>query len=76
MPSDSFVQGEMLMRILAVLVALIVSTATAFAQGYPNKSVRVVVGFAAGGPADVMARLFDGPDQRRGVALELPAGRR
>src|SRR3954466_9733144 len=48
---------EMLMRILAVLVALIVSTATAFAQGYPNKSVRVVVGFAAGGPTDVIARI-------------------
>ncbi len=45
------------MRILAVLVALIVSTATAFAQGYPNKSVRVVVGFAAGGPTDVIARI-------------------
>src|SRR6476469_5179010 len=47
----------MLMRILAVLAALIVSTVTAFAQGYPNKSVRVVVGFAAGGPTDVIARI-------------------
>ena len=28
------------------------------------------------GYADVMARLFDGADQRRGVALKLPAGRR
>ena len=26
--------------------------------------------------ADVVTRLFDGPDQRRGMALELPARRR
>jgi len=45
------------MRILAALVALMVSAATAFAQSYPNKSVRVVVGFAAGGPTDVIARI-------------------
>src|SRR3954471_19588500 len=48
---------EMPMRILTALVALIVSTAAALAQSYPNKSVRVVVGFAAGGPTDVIARI-------------------
>jgi tripartite-type tricarboxylate transporter receptor subunit TctC len=37
--------------------ALLLSAATAFAQTYPNKSVRVVVGFAAGGPSDVIARI-------------------
>src|SRR5436305_5825252 len=45
------------MRMLGALVALIVSTAAALAQSYPNKSVRVVVGFAAGGPTDVIARI-------------------
>ena len=45
------------MRMLAALVALVLGTATAFAQGYPNKSVRMVVGFAAGGPTDVIARI-------------------
>jgi tripartite-type tricarboxylate transporter receptor subunit TctC len=48
---------EMPMRFLSALVALTLSAATAFAQGYPNKSVRVVVGFAAGGPTDVIARI-------------------
>src|SRR5436305_2626343 len=48
---------EMPMRMLAALAALIVSTAAALAQSYPNKSVRVVVGFAAGGPTDVIARI-------------------
>jgi tripartite-type tricarboxylate transporter receptor subunit TctC len=45
------------MRILAALVALVLSAASAFAQSYPNKAVRVVVGFAAGGPTDVIARI-------------------
>src|SRR5436305_1734348 len=48
---------EMPMRLLAAFVALMLSAATAFAQGYPNKPVRVVVGFAAGGPSDVIGRI-------------------
>jgi tripartite-type tricarboxylate transporter receptor subunit TctC len=45
------------MRIVAALVALVLSAAPSFAQNYPSKSVRVVVGFAAGGPTDVIARI-------------------
>jgi tripartite-type tricarboxylate transporter receptor subunit TctC len=45
------------MRILAALVALALTAAPSLAQNYPNKSVRVVVGFAAGGPTDVIARI-------------------
>ena len=44
-------------RVLGAIVALLLGVATSFAQGYPNKPVRVVVGFAAGGPSDVIGRI-------------------
>ncbi len=43
---------------IAALCAALFAASSAFAQNYPNKIVRVIVPFAAGGPTDVMARLI------------------
>ncbi len=42
---------------LAITLAAL-NTGEAFSQGYPNRSVRVLVPFAAGGAVDVLARLI------------------
>jgi tripartite-type tricarboxylate transporter receptor subunit TctC len=42
---------------LLVFCSVIFATAAAHAENYPNRPVRMVVGFTAGGPTDVIARI-------------------
>ncbi|HET9653324.1 MAG TPA: tripartite tricarboxylate transporter substrate binding protein, partial [Usitatibacter sp.] len=44
-------------RLAAVFAALVLATPLAFAQSYPSRPVKIIVPFAAGGPADIYARV-------------------
>jgi tripartite-type tricarboxylate transporter receptor subunit TctC len=47
-----------LASLLSALVALAITAPSAQAQGYPSKPVTFVIGFAPGGPSDVLSRIL------------------
>jgi tripartite-type tricarboxylate transporter receptor subunit TctC len=54
---------------IAAFPGLLLASAVAFAQSYPDKPVKIVVGFPAGGPTDIVARMFA---ERAGADLKQP----
>src|ERR1041384_166853 len=55
----------LLVRSLALLVLLLMSSAAALAQDYPSRPITMIVPFSAGGPGDVIARIL-------GTAMSTP----
>src|SRR5581483_12145933 len=59
-PEEQIVQfsRRLFLRLATGAVAVPALSGFASAQAYPSRPVRIVVGFAAGGPNDILARLI------------------
>lgn len=65
------------MKNVVALLALAGGCASALAQGYPSKPIRLVVGFAPGGAADIISRAMSDPLTRalgQGIIVDNKPG--
>ena len=65
------------MRIISALLVLLLGCTAAAAQTYPNKPIRLVVGFAPGGAADIISRAIGDPLGRalgQGIIIDNKPG--
>jgi tripartite-type tricarboxylate transporter receptor subunit TctC len=60
---------ETFMRILAIVLSVLVLPGVAQAQDFPNKAIRLIVPFPAGGPNDIIARVVG---QRMSELIKQP----
>jgi len=64
-------------RIISALLVLLLGCTAAAAQTYPNKPIRLVVGFAPGGAADIISRAIGDPLGRalgQGIIIDNKPG--
>ncbi len=64
-------------RRLLAATALVTLAGSAWSQAYPNRTISLVVPFAAGGPTDIVARALSGPMSKalgQTVVVENKAG--
>lgn len=55
----------MLRRCTAILIPLMISTTTVLAEDYPNREIRFIAPFSAGGPTDIAGRVISEPLRRQ-----------
>src|SRR5207245_11522188 len=70
------VKGKSLLRAVATLIVCLAACA-ASAQAYPTKPIRLVVGFAPGGAADIISRAMSDPLTRalgQGIIVDNKPG--
>src|SRR5512147_370244 len=64
-------------RFLTALLLMVAAIPLASAQGYPAKPIRLIVGFAPGGAADIISRALSDPLSRvlgQGIIVDNKPG--